>query len=45
VPELRVQPADPAARDALRTRLLTSLASGFAAANLDAPPARRAGFG
>jgi small conductance mechanosensitive channel len=43
--ELRVQPADPAGRDALRTQLLTSLASGFAAANLDAPPARRASFG
>ena len=43
--ELRVQPADPAARDALRTQLLTSLANGFAAANLDAPPARRASFG
>jgi small conductance mechanosensitive channel len=43
--ELRVRPADPAAQDALRTQLLTSLASGFAAANLDAPPARRATFG
>jgi small conductance mechanosensitive channel len=43
--ELRVVPADPAGRDALRTQLLTSLASAFAAANLDAPPARRASFG
>jgi small conductance mechanosensitive channel len=43
--ELRVEPTNPAGRDALRTQLLTSLASGFAAANLDAPPARRASFG
>jgi small conductance mechanosensitive channel len=43
--ELRVQAADSAARETLRQQLLTALASGFAAAQLDAPPARRASFG
>jgi small conductance mechanosensitive channel len=43
--ELRVQAGDASAREALRQQLLTALASGFAAAQLDAPPARRASFG
>ena len=43
--ELRVQARDASAREALRQQLLTALASGFAAAQLDAPPARRASFG
>jgi small conductance mechanosensitive channel len=43
--ELRVQAADASAREALRQQLLTALASGFAAAQLHAPPARRASFG
>jgi small conductance mechanosensitive channel len=43
--ELRVPVAEAAGRDALRAQLLTALASRFAAAELDAPPARRASFG
>jgi small conductance mechanosensitive channel len=43
--ELRVPLAEAAGRDALRAQLLTALASRFAAAELDAPPARRASFG
>lgn len=42
--ELRLTPAPPADPEALRTRLLTQLAQGFAAAGLDTPPERRALF-
>jgi small conductance mechanosensitive channel len=42
--ELHVTTAAPADAAALRTRLLTQLARGFAAAGLDAPPEHRASF-
>lgn len=42
--ELRLTPAERVDMAALRTRLLTQLARGFAAAGLDTPPERRALF-
>jgi small conductance mechanosensitive channel len=43
--ELRLPAVPAATRDALRQQLLTTLAQAFVAADLDAPPARRASFG
>ena len=42
--ELRLTPGPQADAAALRARLITQLAKGFAAAGLDAPPERRAMF-
>ncbi|HLY52884.1 MAG TPA: mechanosensitive ion channel family protein [Steroidobacteraceae bacterium] len=42
--ELHLTPPAQADAAALRTRLITQLAKGFAAAGLDAPPERRASF-